>query len=639
MSGWKVDAFTRPTTGITTFPPTSETDLNLGSGGTATSSAVTSLLGLNLGTLSELGLTGLLHFPIFGSWSALVNDQSSNVFGHANNVNKLSQTYTVTAADIDPSDGQIHVRLVVAPILEDGSHPASQQPYVFIQAVNTSKGTVIGTDFTTANQAGINWQRLTSPATGQPVTYSGWRLVDFAPGNAALQPGDSVFVEIVAAGCATGSHVGEVLVDSVGPSVPGLSVSATAALQVNANANITYNHAVHNGGVLASTNVTVTQPVIPGTAFVSVSAPVTASCTTPTVGATSGNVVCNMGTVNAAATANLGVTLKAPAATGTLLNANAKVSADGGVSLNANQVLSNVVSSVLFADVKLTIDDGVAALNWGATTTYSVKVVNAGPAAAPAVALTIPLLLNAVNTAWTCTPNAGGPLVVTLPLPGLGPLVSVFSMPANSSVNCSYTAQVIAGSGPGTLTLSGTAADLTTVNPVPADGTAADQDQLSGSLVNITVVKDEAGNGQGVVLSAPAQISCGTTCSGQFVPGVPIALTATGNPGSQFTSWSGTFCNGSALPLCTFTPTADTTITARFDKLTFPITTNVTGSGTILCPAVAVQGSTVVCTVTPALGFQLSSLTDNGTDVTAQVLLGLYTETNVQAAHTLNAVF
>ena len=636
LDGWTVDSFTNP--GIT-FPPATEADLRLAAGGTKTSSAVTSPPGASLGTLDELGPSGGLHFPIFGSWSALVNGQSSNAFGHAGNVNKLSQSYTLTAADIDPSDGRIHVRLVVAPILEDGGHPASQQPYVFIQAVNTSKGMVIGTDFTSANQPGIAWQRMTSPLTGLPVVYTDWRLVDFAPGNAALQVGDTVFVEIVAAGCATGSHAGEVLVGSVGAAVPGLSVSSTAALQVNANADIVYNHAVHNGGVLASTNVIVTQPIIPGTSYVSVTAPVTASCTTPLLGAISGDVVCNLGTVNAAATVNLKVTLKAPSGTGQLLNANAKVTADGGASLDANQVVSDVVSEVRFADVQLSIDDGLAALNWDSMTTYSVGVTNAGPSAAHAVTLTIPQPQGAVNTAWTCTPTAGGPLIATLPPPGTGTLVSVFDMPANSTMSCSYTAQVAAGSGPGTLSLSGTALDSNTVNPIPADGTAADLDQLSDSLVDIAVVKDEAGIGQGVVVSGPAQINCGATCTRQFAPGVPIALTATGNPGSQFTSWNGTSCNGSTLPVCVFTPGANTTITARFDKLTFPIAANVTGSGTVVCPAVAAQGATVACTVTPAAGFQLWSLADEGTDVTGQVAAGRYTETNVQTAHRLTAVF
>jgi photosystem II stability/assembly factor-like uncharacterized protein len=76
-----------------------------------------------------------------------------------------------------------------------------------------------------------------------------------------------------------------------------------------------------------------------------------------------------------------------------------------------------------------------------------------------------------------------------------------------------------------------------------------------------TVSVSAAGTGQGVVTS-PAGIDCGASCSASVVGGHTIVLTATAAPGSWFSGWSGA-CN-SAAPTCTILVNSAAAATATF---------------------------------------------------------------------------
>ncbi len=74
----------------------------------------------------------------------------------------------------------------------------------------------------------------------------------------------------------------------------------------------------------------------------------------------------------------------------------------------------------------------------------------------------------------------------------------------------------------------------------------------------------------------------------------------------------------------------------------FNITTSVTnGIGGTITPATlaVVSGGNATLTITPNTGYYLTSLTDNGINVTSSVNSGSYTITDVTAAHTLIATF
>ena len=72
----------------------------------------------------------------------------------------------------------------------------------------------------------------------------------------------------------------------------------------------------------------------------------------------------------------------------------------------------------------------------------------------------------------------------------------------------------------------------------------------------------KTGTGSGTVSSAPAGIDCGTNCAEIYPSFTKVTLTATPNPGSTFTGWSGAGCSGTGT--CEVTMLEATTVTAEF---------------------------------------------------------------------------
>jgi hypothetical protein len=144
-----------------------------------------------------------------------------------------------------------------------------------------------------------------------------------------------------------------------------------------------------------------------------------------------------------------------------------------------------------------------------------------------------------------------------------------------------------------------------------------------------------AGTGSGAVTSAPAGISCGTTCSGVFAAGSTVVLTATPNASSTFTGWSGA-CSGTGT--CTVTMSAARSVTATFAIKTFTISASAGANGTIT-PAGAVSvnyGATRAFTITPGSGYHVADVLVDGSSVGA---VASYSFTNVLAGHSISATF
>ena len=71
----------------------------------------------------------------------------------------------------------------------------------------------------------------------------------------------------------------------------------------------------------------------------------------------------------------------------------------------------------------------------------------------------------------------------------------------------------------------------------------------------------KSGAGSGTVVSSPAGIDCGASCSANFANGATVALAATAAGGSTFAGWSGA-CTGTGA--CTVTMNAAKSVTASF---------------------------------------------------------------------------
>jgi subtilase family serine protease len=101
----------------------------------------------------------------------------------------------------------------------------------------------------------------------------------------------------------------------------------------------------------------------------------------------------------------------------------------------------------------------------------------------------------------------------------------------------------------------------------------------SGPALTVT----KAGSGSGTVTSAPAAISCGTTCSASFADGAVVTLTAAPSAKSIFTGWSGDAdCSDGSV-----TMSASKGCTATFELLPDLLISS------LVVPSAAVAGSAI----------------------------------------------
>jgi M6 family metalloprotease-like protein len=109
-----------------------------------------------------------------------------------------------------------------------------------------------------------------------------------------------------------------------------------------------------------------------------------------------------------------------------------------------------------------------------------------------------------------------------------------------------------------------------------------------------------SGDGSGLVTSTPAALQCvnlrgaiGGTCAAEFLEGTSVTLTATPEQ-ATFAGWGGA-CSGTGP--CVVPMLAAQTVSARFDRLSFPLTITATGTGTGSVASQPGVTPAVACTV------------------------------------------
>ena len=95
---------------------------------------------------------------------------------------------------------------------------------------------------------------------------------------------------------------------------------------------------------------------------------------------------------------------------------------------------------------------------------------------------------------------------------------------------------------------------------------------------HVTVQK--VGTGTGLVQDGTHAIDCGSSCSGEFLQGQTVALTATPDGGSLFSGWSGGGCTGTGTT-CSVPVNADVPVTAAFTKQLFTLKISKVGRGAV----------------------------------------------------------
>ncbi len=214
-----------------------------------------------------------------------------------------------------------------------------------------------------------------------------------------------------------------------------------------------------------------------------------------------------------------------------------------------------------------------------------------------------------------------------------GTTVTLTAAPAAGYQFTSWSAAGCPGSGSCVIVMNASTSVTATFAPV-----------ASGQVALNVIVQ---GTGAGSVASNPAGIACGNDCSEQYPQGSSVTLTATAQPGSTFSGWSGV-CSGSGTGTCTVAMTATRTAIANFTlnpAPTFTLTTVVSGSGSIgsapagiTCPSDCTEafaaGTNVTLTATPASGFQFTGWSGAGCTGTGTCVVTMNAAASVTASFT-----
>ena len=104
-------------------------------------------------------------------------------------------------------------------------------------------------------------------------------------------------------------------------------------------------------------------------------------------------------------------------------------------------------------------------------------------------------------------------------------------------------------------------------------------------------------SGTGNVQSQPSGINCTVSCSGEFLQGTVVTLTATPGAGQSFTGWTGA-CGG-ASSTCVATLDQAVSVAATFSpsvgQTNYTLTTNLAGIGSVSSQPAGINNCTVSC--------------------------------------------
>ena len=613
-TGWTLHTYNRSSV-LPVAPPnpgaTGITLPNLGLTGKSPGNGVSKILTL---PVKDVPATkpNTLTAPRWGNNAFQLNDQGSRL------ASSIEQTATMTAADIDPIDNKIHIRFGMAPVLVDGGHAPTEQPYFYVEAYNVTKGKVIFHTYNYANQSGIPWQ------TAGSYKYTDWQGFDVAPGNGQLDVGDQVRLTVYASNCQPGAsnHEARVYLDSVGAFMPGLSVTSTGPSTTKPGEQITYtyNYANGSGAISLGTKVRVAAPKTENglfTTFEPSSIPSVCTAPSPGVAPRSPFIECDIGALTDGQSGSFNVTYTVPVGAATTGPNN--VVNNGDYDIRANtvspfigpMVKTNIVPvATVTTDLGVTIDNGgIASYSPASSPIYTVTVKN-NSAQDVANANITQTVSGLTGGNWSCAVPSGSSASCGATASGSGPIAtSTANVPAGQSL-----VYILAG---GTATATGTPVN-TVVTVAPPSGTSDTQvanniaglNTPVGNVRNVTV--NASGAGAGHILAVPSPLSCGsasTACTttgttGAVAEGGEVRLTPVAHAGSIFKGWTG--CTSTIANLCVVNVlSSDITATALFAKA-YIVTPAVdaAGGGSIgpATPQQVESGDSKVFTLVPDAG-------------------------------------
>jgi uncharacterized repeat protein (TIGR01451 family) len=285
----------------------------------------------------------------------------------------------------------------------------------------------------------------------------------------------------------------------------GLSITKVeSADPVTAGTSFSYTVTVANAGPDPADNVSWSDTLPTGTAFVSLSSPGGWSCSTPAVGS-GGMVSCSIASLAVTSAAfTLTVSVDPAVTAGTVLSNTANVTTTTADDMSDNSATETTTVAVS-AGLSITKVDSPDPVTAGTNLTYTITVTNAGPSNAASVSLsdTLPAGTTFVSLSspagWSCTtPTVGAGGTVSCSNASLAAGSAVFTLTvqvgasvANGTV-ISNTATVDPGSQSATAgtTVTNTAFQASVTGTMTASGSFA-----TGGSVTYTVVLSNAGPG------------------------------------------------------------------------------------------------------------------------------------------------
>jgi uncharacterized repeat protein (TIGR01451 family) len=263
-----------------------------------------------------------------------------------------------------------------------------------------------------------------------------------------------------------------------------VSVSKTGPATVAAGSNVTYTVVVANAGPSDAASASLSDPLPPGTTFVSLTqtAGPTFGCTTPAAGGT-GTITCAIAALPAGTSSTFSLVVKVSAGTTGAITNTATVTASTTDPNPGNNSSTTNATVATGADVGV-VKTGPAAASPGTNATYTVTVSNAGPADALSVVLSD--AVPAGTTFVSATPTSGAAAACTGPaVGGTGTITcTIPTLPAGASSTFSIVVNVSAGTT-GAITNTATVTAATT-DPNSANNSSTTTASVSGADVSVT---------------------------------------------------------------------------------------------------------------------------------------------------------
>ncbi|HEY8132747.1 MAG TPA: hypothetical protein VII12_12750 [Thermoanaerobaculia bacterium] len=383
---------------------------------------------------------------------------------------------------------------------------------------------------------------------------------------------------------------------SVTVSSVDISITKSGPATVTAGNSMNYTITVANAGPDAASNVVWSDPLPPGTTFVSLvqNTGPPATCGSPTPGA-SGTVSCGIVILASGTSAQFTLTVLVGNVVSITNTASATTdSFDTNTANNSSSVMTTVTPVADLAVTKTDAPDPVLA---GSNITYTITLTNNGPSDASSLSLTDAVPANTTFVSFTApagwattTPPAGGSGTVTATRP---------SLIASASSTFTLVVNVNLATAAGTTITNTASATSGTSDPNAANNSAIATTMVAAAIADLSITKTAAPVAPAYAANTDITYTMTVTNGGPSTASavtvtdtIPLNMTFVSSMSSQGTC-TGTGPVSCALGTMTSGATATVTVVARTTAQTGFATNVATVSSTTIDPNPANNSASV----------------------------------------------